>query len=559
MRGQISKYLVSKHYGFIQIDQKRDTIFFHSKDVVGARKGMRPGTRVEFDIGTDTNGREKALNVKVLEIFSGEEPYSGETLALEDSKINTTLSEMQDWKLEAKMENLERYFFRIPELNFILEGKCAYIIGRKGTGKTALARYMTKQESDFLKVQILSFKNFPFNKLYEHENDDFTRPNQYITLWKFIIYSFVCRLLAKDKKTDVMITKEINKAFPPVNSDALGSIIGKSILGDFSISAAGNGFSFANWGKKKAEPTLAEKVDNLEAFLLRNLLPNKQYLVLFDELDEDYKDVQATYKKSKYIDLLTSLFKAVQDIFGVFKEHRIDLLPVVLLRDDIYDQIQDPDKNKWSDFSKEINWEESEIKNLLLHRLNRAINCEEAEFDKVWYSLFSPHPIPVGASGKEIKSYEFIKRATQGRPRDFIQYLRECAKLQLDQGGGLIEPDTVKGADRSYSNYLRRELIDEIHGVLPDIVEIFSLLSSMRKTVFRADDFFKVHKERLKRKQIHTENPELILRVLFYFSAIGNSPRPNIQIFKHTHQNANLSLNEPIIIHRGLIKALQNF
>ncbi|WP_193051488.1 hypothetical protein [Pseudoalteromonas undina] len=50
----------------------------------------------------------------------------------------------------------------------------------------------------------------------------------------------------------------------------------------------------------------------------------------------------------KYTELLTSLFKAVQDVRSIFRHSNV--FPIVFLRDDIYDILQDPDKGKWTDY-----------------------------------------------------------------------------------------------------------------------------------------------------------------------------------------------------------------
>ena len=44
------------------------------------------------------------------------------------------------------------------------------------------------------------------------------------------------------------------------------------------------------------------------------------YFIIFDEMDEDYRNVIEKYKYSDYTSLITSLFKAVQYIKNVFKD-----------------------------------------------------------------------------------------------------------------------------------------------------------------------------------------------------------------------------------------------
>lgn len=109
------------------------------------------------------------------------------------------LEEIEDWKLEAKLENSQRYFYHTRVVARILKGQKLYIVGRKGTGKTAISEHLVNIKEPNLFAQKLTFKNFPFNKLYELQDSGFTKPNQYITLWKYVIYSTICKLMANRK------------------------------------------------------------------------------------------------------------------------------------------------------------------------------------------------------------------------------------------------------------------------------------------------------------------------------------------------------------------------
>jgi hypothetical protein len=40
------------------------------------------------------------------------------------------------WKLDAKSEDTDRYFFHVEEVEAIQSGERAYVVGRKGTGKS---------------------------------------------------------------------------------------------------------------------------------------------------------------------------------------------------------------------------------------------------------------------------------------------------------------------------------------------------------------------------------------------------------------------------------------
>lgn len=91
--------------------------------------------------------------------------------------------------------------------------KC-YVIGRKGAGKSAICEYIVKQKSYNSFSVKLSFKNYPFNELYSLQNEKYTQPNQYITLWKYLIYSNICKMMVENENIENSVRVELEKLYP---------------------------------------------------------------------------------------------------------------------------------------------------------------------------------------------------------------------------------------------------------------------------------------------------------------------------------------------------------
>ncbi|MER8504786.1 cold shock domain-containing protein [Mesorhizobium sp. M1339] len=565
--GWVDTLPIGKNYGFVKAEGTLVRYFLHSSEYHGAWTDLKKGKRLSFE-ADESDGKMKARNARSAMTVSRPspekqnrvktlEPYAGPTLELSKETRRKALSEISKWKLEARLDDLKRYFFTVPELHDIIDGEKAYVIGRKGTGKTALVQYLHDHDDSNLNlISKLTFKNFPFNELYTQDNSTYTKPNQYITIWKLIIYSAACRSIARSVHTDPLVRRTIEKAFPAPDSDNLGTIVGKWIAGDFGINVLGSGINVTNWLRNKKKATLQEKVENLEAFVLKNI-PDQKIFVLFDELDEDYKDVFASYNKSNYLDLLTSLFKAVQDVRSSITSKGKKLYPVIFLRDDIYDLIKDADKNKWRDLEISLKWKDPEIRRLIAYRLSRVFGIQEDNFEKLWCSIFSRSPMSYSGGKKQIDSYKYITMSTQGRPRDYINYLKECADIELSKNGEEISADTVKDADKAYSNYLRKELIDEMHGLIPDIDSVFSIFSESRKWILNISEFKSAYNQRLKSNTLKISDVDFILRTLFYFSVVGNVVRVGIHMFRYERPDAELNFKESIVVHRGLMKSLQ--
>lgn len=242
--------------------------------------------------------------------------------AMSQFRSGTVLQEVEKWRLEVREEDTGRYFLTTPELPQILDGEACYVIGRKGGGKTAIAEHIRSLKTYDVFVQSLSFKNFPFNDLYQHADDRFNKPSQYITFWKYIIYSAVCASLATNQSIAPEAATALGAHFSLDFDGALSRSVSRVTQRTMGLSIVKAG---ANGGLSKTiipnDTPWIRRVEMLED-LIAEYCDTATYYVLFDELDEDYKDVLEIERKTQYFYLLTGLFKAVSDIRRTFAGRR---------------------------------------------------------------------------------------------------------------------------------------------------------------------------------------------------------------------------------------------
>jgi cold shock CspA family protein len=519
--GVVKWFNDSRGYGFITDADGKD-IFVHSSDLqTSGFKTLQEGQRVTFQRVRGDKGVQ-AASVQILQTATsadaadlgqaiqalvGQEtqPVSRETsherteAAMSDVKMESeaieeldtasvdqeVLAEIFHWKREAKAEDNDRYFWHVREVDQLARGEKYFVIGRKGSGKTAICEYFNRRRGYDVFAEKLTFKNFPFNELYSQKNTKYTPPNQFISIWKYLIYSTVCRLMLKNEAISGAIREQLTQLYG--DNTPLSRRVGQWVGKEFGVSLFGLSVKVSRQLPTSAPESWVDHLDFLEDFVSQHA-GNATYYVLFDELDEDYRDIVEKAQYHQYTALITSLFKAVQDIRTTSAQHGAPhIYPVVFLRDDIYELVQDSDKNKWGDFRVDLNWDPEKIKKVIAFRISRAIdaNCQEIlPFDTAWRGVFGSRAIGVGSRGKNrISTFEFIARSTLLRPRDFVAYLQSCAQHAVEDGTK-IGPDVVRRVDKAFSNYLRDELTDELFAVLPDISNIFDAISQLRKWNF---------------------------------------------------------------------------
>lgn len=472
-----------------------------------------------------------------------------------DINRKTLVNIRDNWKLEAKLED-EKYFFYTDEVKQILNGNKCFIIGRKGMGKTAISGYIADRNDPFVFSEHLSFKNFPFNVIYSMDDKEYTAPNQYITIWKYLIYNSVCKMMSRDNGVNSSIRSELDKLYPKEPIKELKRFFKHWTASEFGAQVLGNGGSIGGIKKTAEELSWNEKGDILEHIIESHAVTDSAYYILIDELDEEYRDFETPEQKKVYTYLLTSLFKAVQEIRMYFEGSAAKVYPVIFLRSDIYGFIRDSDKNKWTDNMIVLTWGKGNLYKMLSHRISVS---SEGKIDEsiAWSELFPDYVRMGNRQTKQMETFDYITRSTQLRPRDYVHYISECARLALQKDAVDIRPQIVKEADMGFSEYLKGEIIDEIFAVVPDIENVFSTLSQMRKQTFQPDEFIKSYSSQHGKSA--AEGNEVLMQ-LFEHGVIGNQPSmKGQQIFKHQYPNALFNYQENVIIHRGLYKALQIF
>lgn len=470
-------------------------------------------------------------------------------------------SEISSWPIEAKEEASNEYFFHFGDVALIERGMKNYVIGRKGTGKTAIAAYLHRR-TEFNKFsRLLSFKNFPFNALYKHSDDSYNRPNQYITIWTYVIYHYICSMMADNATVQSKCSFNLKKAFEFEVKGALAQSVKNITSRNYGISILGSG---ANFSVEKGDETFdfVRANESLRQFILDHV-DDSSYFVIFDELDEDYRDVLNPDRRDGYFELLISLFKAVQNIRAEFSASSAKIRPIIFLRDDIFDLCRDVDKNKWLDRAVVLKWDESQLRQLLKFRLSKALEIAgyPVHPDNAWDAVFSVNKTRFGTSGKNSSdTFRFMLGRTFLRPRDVVSYIRECAKIAMSKDGDYkIDNEIIKDAGEGHSAYMRREIIDETFPVMEDIAEVLDVLARIRKQIFSRKEFndrYREYQNQLPDTSRSKITESQVLKILYHFNVIGNLTNGGNRVFAHNSEVKVLNMDENLCVHGGLIRSL---
>lgn len=471
-------------------------------------------------------------------------------------------------------KHLSSYFLDKNYWSKIVNGKEFFIIGRKGTGKSAIYTWVHEQQYKHgVLVENLSFKNFPFEKLLKLSDDDFSKPNQYQSIWRNIILSEIAAQIIKDQLATVDEEwKEIERYVKHRFGTDLTELHQK-VTTTTKKSEGALKFDFISGSRSSAkEITIGDGLENITNInkrleqLIRSYLKRKKtrrYIIQFDQLDDNY----TTYINNQaYFQCIISLFKAVYDLNISFDYDRIPVKIVAYLRSDIYYEINayDPDSARWDDHKFLLNWSIINQRDWhnppLLQLINKRISASTSEIKEKseFHYLFKDDELNILDDSYKIKPFKYIIHRTFHRPRDIVQFCKYIQKEVKDSNQ--LDYRTIFNAEKKYSDWLLGEIANEIGPQIKHTKTLYAFLRTLGNRPFTKkffiDQFLKGRNRNIEK------SPQALMRFLYRLGVIMNINDVNGQreIFSII-RNERTELDErmKMMLHSGLIKGLHTF
>lgn len=436
--------------------------------------------------------------------------------------------------------NLDSYFLDNDYWEKIIDGNCYIVAGRKGTGKSAIYRMIEEQSIDKgAIVHNTDFGEFPFNRLLQLSDNDFMLPNQYQSIWRYMILQDFCKLIVRNH----MIGDEQNAHFQEIEK-FIDTCIGNTIsdvyrdtlthtkkteeglspvyLNVTHGTESSIGYNFASCRSiSELNQLLSETVINY----LTTCSESRKIYIQFDRLDDNYNALQ---NMQEYLCAIASLLKFVYSFNQELRRKRIaNAKVVVYLRRDILREISkiDAESARWVEFTYFIDWvipnthhyRNSSLYSLVNKRIHASLQSEDIDFD----DIFDDETIGLKNRRHEIEPvFKYILDRSMHRPRDVVQF---CKKIQSESlSSGELYYRTIKNAEREYSAWLvYEELQNELNPVIKDLDELYILLRELGRHSYPLSEFYTKTKLFCERHG-GNPNPEELARLLYDAGVIQN-------------------------------------
>lgn len=418
-------------------------------------------------------------NIRINDLFLGKTDAKNELLNCSDEEVRFFMSS-----------------FLMPDnvsLRDFTDRNVYYVVGMKGTGKTALLRYLELEirkdnpncVTDFIlfKSKISDEERNKFTIasngfVVDRENVDFKEFTRYTGVWEWFIYRQILRL-SKESPYALFENDEAWKDFEECmmrplesKSERWYSNLGIKVKhGNVSVSAASKHLSASlgldfDMEKKDKTVNFAELVSQARTLFSR-LTPTGYPLYLFvDELE-----VTLSEKKqyTRDVQMVRDMILTIESFNRECLRLRYPIRLIAGVRTEVLSAVEvtGQELNKIiADFGRPLHWQHagSDYKNhplmqLLVKRIQASeliLGLEPPDADSVWKQYF-----PAFINNDVVQKY--ILELTWDRPRDIIRLL-DISKKQFGKER-MFSQKVFEGIAKEYAKESWIELTEELNAI----------------------------------------------------------------------------------------------
>lgn len=377
--------------------------------------------------------------------------------------------DLGDIAAENEIRGLKSYFVRTGQFNQAKQGHARLVVGRKGSGKTAIY-YGVLQSLPFSPsntVLDLKPEGHQFTRMKETVLARMTAGLQEHTMtafWNYVLLTELARKIVYRENHLAYSDPDRLKVFERIKDLYKQHDTGQDE--DFPQRLSQHILRLSNALAKTDDNALSGAITHqLYSQDIRHLneavsewLKVKEYVwILVDNIDKGWPTRGST---AHDIVIVKALLEATRKLQKQLMHNDVEVSSLLFIRADIYDHLQLATADKGKDTAIFLEWHDPEsFKELLRQRISTSIGGA-ATFEQGWNQVFDPH-----VDGEY--AFDFVLERTLQRPRELLLFLRRSIEIALNRNHVRVSSDDFKQAAIEYSDDLLLSTAYEIEASRP--------------------------------------------------------------------------------------------
>ncbi len=515
------------------------------------------------------------------------------------TKLNLGFSDAENYKKKENKEVFNKYFIRNDELYSILKSTNYFIVGDKGTGKTAYSLYLANNEFGNTNSSLSYIRETEYVKFIKLKKDKHLTLTEYTNIWKVLLYLLLSQQIQKGEKSTTIFSRfskfkplqdAINtfykSAFSPEIIYALNIIeqtkeVAELLHKNFKI--AGEENYSESFSESKFQINLLYIQNKFEK-AFSSLKLEKNHILFIDGIDIRPRKIEF----EDYLECVKGLANAIWtinvDFFSQIKDSRGRLKVMMLVRPDIFSQLGLQNmNNKIRDNGILLDWRTTYPRyrdSALFKMADTILKSQQDSYNKLGDSWDFYFPFKNTARNKS-KDDSFISflRFSMFRPRDIITMMKILQENISEESNRKLPVVDSKDFETpsfrtKYSDYLLGEIKDYLAFYHSDsdyeiFLKFFEFLNG--KAHFSYAEFmytYNLFANHIEKNEIEVpvffESSDKFLQFLFDLNIIcyiqdmeDSEPHIHWSFRERTYSNINPKVKEGVrySIHYGLQKA----
>lgn len=393
--------------------------------------------------------------------------------------VSSPLSQLSigDPTAENEMTTLADYYLSTDEYERALRGEVNLVVGRKGSGKTALFVQLRDKKRSYKPNIIVDLKpeGYQLVKLKERVFDFLTLGAQehlITALWEYILLLEISyKVLEKDKlvhihdhrltqpyreletlygDTELSMEGDFRERLSKLSDHLIEEFFVK-VGADAAIGPHGNRINITT--NQVTEILHQHDIRELYAALVNYLLEKNEVWLLFDNIDKGWR-VEGV--STEDIVILRCLINASRKIEREFRTRQIVCHSVIFVRDDVYTLLMQGSSDYGKEMRASLDWSDGDLLGQVLKlRINRSQENEDY-WSGVCVSHYDGEPW-----------LEFFARRALMRPRNLLKLFRYSLAYAINMKHQRIEREDITRGLKTYAQDLVIEVDRELTDVFP--------------------------------------------------------------------------------------------